>query len=381
MTLSATLIGLSEKFRRPSNIGRLDACNAQAFMAAWMLMEEGEPPSAPEADLGKTIHKHVEFHAQAIAYGSTLEYCLEWMQNNAPTRALDSWSQHCIRTTLEFYVALIQKYNIAPENILVEHQLDMAATGFNRKGTADLVLVVPFEFVVIVDLKAGFVDQGDTEDHDQLAVYAAAAAETFKAKKVIVWMYQPRAERERRATAAEFDADTLRATVGWSRAVLERSRDPHAQLTAAFNQCSTCPALRRCPKAKEYIMDAQEAISVMGNPTDAAAWGNAIGAAKLAEKWSDAWKEKGKEHLMAGGKADGFALGAARATRSVTDPGMALSMLENAGITPASLALSDALTFKVAQLPPAAAEVIKDLITSKPSLPSLVADKRSKVAA
>lgn len=387
MILSPALIELSEKFRRPSNIGRLAACNAQAFLAAWMLMEEGEAKSAPEAQLGTDVHGWVHKGVLWWRDGDGKGGKIQWGEaicmacDGAAASGMDGWSVHCIQATLEFYRDLIAKYKIEPENILVEHALDMAATGFNRKGTVDLALVVPFEFVVIVDLKAGFVDQGDTEDHDQLAVYAAAAAETFKAKKVIVWMYQPRAERERRATAAEFDADTLRATVGWSRAVLERSRNPNAQLTAAFNQCSTCPALRRCPKAKEYIMDAQEAISVMGDPTDAASWGNAIGAAKLAEKWSDAWKDKGKEHLMAGGEAIGFTLGAPKATRSVADPATALAELEQAGITAQSLAMMDALTFKLGQMPPEAVEIIKSHITSKLSLPSLVADKRSKVAA
>jgi hypothetical protein len=271
----------------------------------------------------------------------------------------------------------VGKYDIDPENILAEHQLAMESTGINRKGTSDLVLVIPFELVVIVDLKAGFVDQGEAEDHDQMAVYAAAAAETFKAKKVIVWLWQPREKPANRASAAEFDADTLRATTAWSRDVLARSRDPKASLCAGFNQCATCPALRRCPVAKEFIVNVQDALAVLGTPTTPEAWGEAIGA-KLAEKWAETWKEAGKAHLMNGGQAIGFKLGAGRTIESVANVPEAVRLLREAGMEAEAM---EAASISAGKLTPAARAVIESHITTKISAPSLVADRRSKHAA
>lgn len=268
MILTDTILALAEAQRRPSNIGRISLCSGQPIMAAAVIAEDGQPKSAPEADLGNEVHKGVQ---DGVGYAEALT---DWnwtaaanmVCDKAAARGMDSWSVYCIRSTLEFYESLVRKYQIDHDNILVEHQLDMASTGFNRKGTADLVLIVPFKHVIICDLKAGFVDQGEAADHDQLSVYAAAAAETFKVKKVTVWIWQPRESPANRASAAEFDADTLRATTAWSRDVLERSRNPKASLTAGFTQCATCAALRRCPAARKYIMDAQEALAAIGDP-------------------------------------------------------------------------------------------------------------------
>jgi hypothetical protein len=364
---------LAEAQRRPSNIGRIAACNGQPIMAAAVIAEDGQPKAAPEADLGNAVHGYVEAGAREAvdSWGeSTARVC-----EQARVDGLDSWSIHCIRSTLEFYESLVRKYQIDPENILIEHKLAMESTGFNRKGTADLVLVVPFEHVIICDLKAGFVDQGEAADHDQLSVYAAAAAETFKAKKVTVWIWQPREKPANRASAAEFDADALRATTAWSRDVLERSRNPKASLTAGFTQCATCPALRRCPAARKLIMDAQEALAVLGDPTTPDAWGDAIGAAKLAEKWGETWKEAGKAHLVAGGQAIGFKLGAGRTIESVANVPEAMRLLREAGMEAEGL---EAASISAGKLPPPARAVIESHITTKVSAPSLVADKRGR---
>lgn len=369
------ILELAEAQRRPSNIGRIAACNGQPLMAAACILRDGAPKPAPEANLGSAVHALVEAGAREAVdswAASTERVCQQ-----ARVDGLDSWSIYCIRLTLEFYASLVGKYHIHPDNILVEHRLDMASTGFNRKGTADLVLVVPFELVVIVDLKAGFVDQGDAEDHDQMAVYAAAAAETFKAKKVIVWLWQPREKPANRASAAEFDASTLRATTAWSRDVLERSRQPTAELCAGFTQCATCPALRRCPAAKEYIVNAQETLAVLGDPTTPEAWGEAIGAAKLAEKWAETWKETGKAHLIAGGVATGFKLGSGRSIESVANVPEAMRLLRDAGLEAEAM---EAASISAGKLTPYAREIIGNHITTKISAPSLVADKRTRAA-
>lgn len=375
MNLSPTILELAEAHRRPSNIGRIAACNGQPLMAAAVIAEDGQPKSAPEADLGTAVHDAVRDGMILRKSGMEWGDAIATACNVAAKNGMDSWSVYCIKTTLEFYWDLIVKYSIETEFVLVEHPLNMESTGFRRKGTADLVLVIPFKLVVIVDLKAGFVDQGEAEDHDQMAVYSSAAAETFKAKKVIVWLWQPREKPANRASAAEFDADTLRATTAWSRDVLERSRNPKASLKAGYTQCATCPALRRCPVARKFIMDAQEAIAVLGAPSTPEAWGEAIGGAKLAEKWGEQWKEAGKAHLIAGGQAVGFKLGAGRSIESVANVPEAMTKLRDAGMEAEAL---EAASISAGKLTPAARAVIESHITTKISAPSLVADKRGK---
>jgi hypothetical protein len=377
--ISATILDLAEAQRRPSNIGRIAACNGQPLMAAACIAEDGQPKSAPEANLGNDVHHSVEEGANYAlnVTGGDWTAAANMACDKAAARGMDSWSVYCIRSTLEFYASLVAKYEIEPENILVEHKLDMESTGFHRKGTADLVLVIPFKMVVIVDLKAGFVDQGEAEDHDQMAVYSSAAAETFKAEKVIVWLWQPREKPANRASSAVFDATTLRATTAWSRDVLERSRNPKASLKAGFTQCATCPALRRCPVARRFIMDAREAIAVLGAPTTPESWGEAIGAAKLAEKWGETWKEAGKAHLMGGGQAVGFKLGSGRSIESVANVPEAVRLLREAGMEAEAL---EATSISAGKLPPAARAVIESHITTKVSAPSLVADKRGRAA-
>jgi hypothetical protein len=375
--LTQSIIDMAERFRRPSNISRISECNGQPFMAAAVTLDDGEQKSAPEADLGNAVHAAVQEganYALTVTEGNWTA-AANMACDKATAQGMDSWSVHCIRTTLEFYSGLIAKYGIDQDNILVEHQMDMASAGFKRNGTSDLVLVIPFKLVVIVDLKAGFVDQGDAEDHDQMATYAAAAASTFKAKKVVVYLWQPRAERDRRITAAEFDADNLRATLAWSSSVLDRSRQTNAELKAGFNQCSTCPALRRCPVARKLIMDTQEALAVLGTPTDPESWGDAIGSAKLAEKWAETWKDAGKAHMMAGGLVIGFKLGAGRSIESVASVPEAMAKLREAGLEADGL---EAASISASKLTPAARAVIESHITTKVSAPSLVADKRSK---
>lgn len=386
--ISATLQQQAEKFRRPSALSQLAACDGAPLMQAHVLTLDGEPPASDLADLGTDGHDRI---AQAIEgwklAQDTGEHGADWGDtialacNEAAAAGVDAWTVRCIQSCLEFARDLIAKHGIEVDNVLTEHPLDMAALGFQRKGTADLVLVIPGELVIVIDWKLGFIDQGEADDHDQTQAYAAAAAETFNAKEVLVWLVQPRAPKEHRRTGATYDADTLRANRAWTVAVLNRSRSATPQLHAGYSQCVYCKALHRCPEAKRYIMDAQEALSTIGAPLDGPGFADLIDAAKLAEKFADTGKDMGKAHIMAGNHVPGWKLGTPRATRSVVDIPAALAELEAAGIKATDLAQADALSIKVSNLPDAAEAVIAARITEKLSSPPLTVDKSTKRAA
>jgi hypothetical protein len=374
-----------ERFIRPSSLGAIALCNGRPTMEAAVVEAEGEPTSSPVADLGTDLHARTQ---QAIEgwklaqetgeHGATWGDTIALACNEATADGVDSWSVRCLQLALEFARDLIAKHDIHPDNVLTEHRLDMASLGFTKGGTADLVLVVPEKLVVVIDWKYGFLDQGDADDHDQTSAYAAAAAETFDCDKVLVYLCQPRAEKAHRYSGAEYPAETLRKNRAWTAAVIRLARGADPQLDPSYAACVHCRALTRCAAAKEYIVRAQEALALIGPPADPDAWGDLIGAAKLAEKWADQVKDQGKAYVSAGGVATGWKLGTPRALRSISAVALALQKLDAAGMMNFAM---EAISMSPTKLPQEALAIIADHVAERLSDPPLVADKRKPVAA
>jgi len=374
----AEIIRSAERHIRPSNLFRLTLCNGCALMSAAAVAIDGEEESAPEAALGNLVHDQAriaveKWKAASDVWPASWDQIIEDARDRSASAGLDSWSIYCVTYALGVYRYMIEKYEIEPENVMVEQRLPMQFMGLTRDGSADLVLLIPHVLAIILDIKAGFVDQGDADEHDQIAEYGSAAAEAYQVPRVIVGLVQPRAESAHRLDLAEFDADALRATAEWSRSVVAKARKPSAELTPGFTQCATCPALRRCEAAKEYIVQAIEGICEMREDMTAEEWGHAIGAAKLAEKWAEKVKDAGKDHLKAGGQAVGFKLGTPRAMRFCINVPLAVQKIREAGM---EHDLFPALSISIGRLPPATQALIADNIGEKLSEPPLTADKR-----
>ncbi len=374
-------------FIRPSALHDIAACPGRPTMEAAFVNRYGEPESSPEASMGTRAHAFVtqgieqwklcqETGERGASWGDAIaDAC-----NAAQQDGLDAWTVRNIQFCLETARDLIAKYDIEVDNVLTEHRLGMEDQGMDG-GTADLLLVQPFKRVIGCDWKFTFMDQGEADEHDQLQSYASASAATFSVPEVIVYLVAPRADKPRRITAATFDAATLRANVAWTQAVVARASGPNPELVPRYAQCLYCRALATCPAARGYIMDANEALAVIGEPLDGTGYAGLIDAAKLAEKFAETGKEMGKAHLLAGNHVPGWKLGTPRATRSVVDVPAALAELEAAGIRAVDLALADALSIKVSNLPDAAEAVIVNRITDKLSSPPLTQDKSTRVAA
>lgn len=380
-----------EPWIRPSSLDENALCPARPAMQAKVVELVGEPAPTDEADLGHRAHKwgeggirmlvmdeNFELFDQIADIEDSIRSLREAHEKEDPTFRLDPWTLSVVERYVRFVHALIVKHDIQPEHVLVEEKLDMVDLGFVNKGTADCVLVVPFKLVIVIDFKAGFVDQGDAVEHGQIAAYGAAASIRFKANYVEVRIAQPRAEKGNRFTGATFDAPALEQTAKWIRSVNDACRAPNPELVAGFNQCSNCKALRLCPAAQEYIMRLLDAFEYVSKPETPEEWGELIAAAKLSEKRGEQVKDLGKTYLTEGGTAAGFKLGNGRAIRTVVNVPEAIERLKAAGHGQAAL---DALSMSYAKLPDEAVDVIKELITERVSAPSLVADKTSKVGA
>jgi hypothetical protein len=233
--------------------------------------------------------------------------------------------------------------------------------------------------VIVADLKAGYLDQGDTETHDQTAIYAAAAAEMFDADEVLVYLIQPRAEKQHRVPRpALYDAQALRAVRAQTAAAIALNRRHNPPLNPGYEQCLYCRALTACPSAWDFTMNALEAFQIIGAPKTEREWGELVGASKLAEKIADNVKAAAKERLAGGQGVYGFKLGNGRSMRYISDTATALQKLAANGFTQEMLANCDSLSLRLGALPPPALDVLADYIKEKTSEPSLIADKRSK---
>lgn len=362
-----------EDYIRPSALTMLALCPAAARMSAEVVSRFGEEEAAPEADVGTQIHEAVAsaiylWREDELAWGDAIaQVC-----NGAQATGMDSWSVRCVQLCAEFARDLIAKHGVERENVLTEHRLDMAGAGFRRGGTADLVLVLPFKRIVVVDWKCGFLDQGDADEHDQLSAYGAAAAVSFAAEDVVVYLYQPRAEKNRRATAASFDAAALRKNAAWAVAVTNLARADDPELSPSYDACKHCRALHRCPAAKEWTMRVLEAFQAIGSAGDPDGWGEAIGAAKVAEKAAGSALDAAKAHLNAGGRATGWCLQPGAAMTKI-DAKRAIALARDAQQLDALLEFA---SFKVE-----AAKVLPCIETATSSVPKAASLKPAKGAA
>jgi hypothetical protein len=358
-----------EKFIRPSAIGQLSACPGAALMQAATVYRYGSGNEGKAAAAGTYGHAAI---ALSLSQGSRELMALS-------TLVADEFTIACAKRALHFAWSLIDSLAIEPANILIEHHLAAESFGLPRGGTADLILVQPYKKVTIVDWKFSFDDQGDAVDHDQLAAYSLAAAETFSVEKVEAILFCAREAKDKRATRAAFDADTLRSNAEWVKEVTYRARE---QLTAARNgmaletkagyaQCRYCKALPYCKTARKYMSDALEFQELIG-PTTPAEWGALADAAKLADAFAEQGKDAVKRHIAGGGHATGWKLQDGRQMTRI-EAMHAMQLAQAAGELPRLL--------QFASFKSEAADVIESIsaaVSVTQSAPSLRPDKKGR---
>lgn len=389
MSLVPTLKALVTylEFIRPSNLKPISLCNARPLMEAAIVNLFGEPADSPEANVGKILHKGTqdiiehwklcqETGERGAEWGDAIALGVNAVGEQYPD--LSSYDLWCLEFAGRYARDLIVKHDVHPDNVLTEQKLDMLDVGIGRGGTADLVLVIPHKRAIVADWKFGHLESDSADENDQTATYGGAAAATFKVREIEVHLVQPRAEKYARASAAVFDAKALDAQNAWTRAVVALASGPNPQLAASYDACKHCRALTRCAEAKEKIVQAQQALELIGKPDDPDAWGELAGMAKLAAKFGETGVDEVKEHLTNGGEATGWKLQPSGSIKNCLNPRAVFERLEEKGHKEQVLGC---IKIDVGKLSPAMADLVGEFIELKPKAPSLKPSKASKVEA
>lgn len=369
-----------ENFIRPSAIAQLSICNGAATMQAAVKLASGRLDDDDDdhaAAIGRDLHHRAANALQMWQDGAEIEDAISFAKTKAKAGGVDSWSVFCLNFALVTASSIIDRYQIKRENCYIEKKLDMTSLGLLNGGTADLVFVADGNQVIIVDYKFGWIDQGEAIDHEQIACYAAAAARAYDCKKAIAYIIQPRAESDHRVPApALFEKEDITATEIWTKSIATKARRESAELTPNYWACINCKAIGKCRAAKEWIMNAKQALDWIGWPTTPEDAAEALGAAKTAEKMAKAVITEAKEKMAQGANIPGWSLRPGRTTQTIEDQGNAIFALDDSGLDLVELAHSGAVFVKPSKLDEKGKEVVKDYIIKKTSEPILIADKR-----
>ena len=378
MPLSSKLQENREKYIRPSTLRQISLCPGSPTMQAAVVLGYGEAQEADMARIGTVMHEICENAVNGWVLNlMSWDEALFRADVDALSHGLNKYDRWCVEYAIKEVAKLIDYYGIEKINVRTEQTIPMHKLGMDRTGSADVVLIMPMEFVVIIDYKFGFIDQGNPATHDQTAAYAAAASDVYMLPKVVCHLIQPRAEAEyRNPPAATYDAQALDHATRWTKATTDMCRTEDPKLFAGYEQCCYCRALGQCKQAENFIMKTLEAVALIGWPTDPNEAGEAVEAAKLAELRAEEVKELAKKHIAQGGEVTGFKLGSTRKTKMLTNQEEALLTLLDANIDVIDLVRNGALKLSVAKLTPENKDLIHGMITERTSPPSLIATKR-----
>lgn len=216
----------------------------------------------------------------------------------------------------------------------IEQHLDIEfLTGENNaKGTADCVMIVGSELIV-VDLKYGRGLQVFAEENKQLGVYALAALEehslTYDLQHVRLVIIQPRLNHTDEWPCKPnwlngLSDDIARKTERCFKAVnyFEKFGEIHdSYFNPGEKQCQFCKAKAICPKLTDHVMKtvagdfvdvskpvAPQIETAVDRPVNNDELGNLLGAIDLIENWCSAIRARANFELSQGNTVPGYKL-------------------------------------------------------------------------
>ena len=155
---------------------------------------------------------------------------------------------------------------------VVEAKVSAEAYAPGVYGTADAIVVDPFETLYVVDYKHGAGVPVYPEENPQAMIYALGAMAEYdmECENVEIIIVQPRADEERPIKSWRISTEDLRK---WGQTELaeaaKRTKDPDAPVCAG-EHCRFCPAQPKCPAvAQEALAVAQQEFSPAAIPARA----------------------------------------------------------------------------------------------------------------
>lgn len=279
----------TEDYIRPSAAKQLSQCNGAAQMqAAFNDLVESfglEEEDSAEAANGTACHDIVAKYMEAWKSDELKDFDMQAHIEAADCK-LTSYDAWAIQASIGYAFNLIHTHNIDKENVLIEQHLPGDGIGYRNGGTADVVLVIPFDRVIVIDWKFGNNEQQEASINDQLAGYAVMASDCFHCNTVSVHIFQPKLEADRRATDALFNATALESARAWTLNIVDLATGENPELNPCYDACLYCDALIGCQAAKEWIMRVRQAQEMFGldSPSERR---ELFEASKIAQKWGE----------------------------------------------------------------------------------------------
>lgn len=189
-------------------------------------------------------------------------------------------------------------------------------------GTADLVLVAPFDArAVVLDYKSGWSDRGAAADHLQLLAYASGAAEEWDLDVVDVWLVEMDRRETRRAALGPAELAAIPKRIA---EVIRRAKAATPADYCAGHYCSWCVRSVTCPAVNAALAPVAESAATTAENFAAALTPVDVGAflsewlARVELAYSIVASVKARAHaiLEAGGEVPGWCLVNGRKTRS-----------------------------------------------------------------
>lgn len=151
---------------------------------------------------------------------------------------------------------------------------------------------------LVVDYKFGRIPVDSAEVNLQLRAYAVSVWQKTGVPRVGVAIVQPRIERERRLTIAEYDGAILLDARNEIYGIIDAASEPGAVRVAGEAQCRYCPAKIHCAEATQVVPEmAQMTIHTPGDMVDTVTLEALLDKCGLAEKVIGEIKAEAKRRL------------------------------------------------------------------------------------